>query len=463
MPDVPTVEALAAAGLDPAAVAAWAEGAPAPAGTLAADGPRFSAFWARSDQLLAGLPAKPERHAGQGRAAGLILAASRSARERFLAAHVEAVCDRAAGGRLLRVGALVEAASRVVPGLLPTAEQTAGEASRDLAAKEGREVDQGIFLAHVLARPRLGLDLCHAMLLPMPGSTELAERLAADGALDLGPARLVRRGRAVHLTAGNPRVLNAEDDTTLAAMEAAVDVAILDGASEIAVLRGAAVEHAKYAGRRVFGAGINLTRLYRGRIPFLWYLERDLGYVHKLLRGLARPDVPPDDVAGPGIEKPWIAAVDAFAIGGHCQLLLCMDFVVAASDAVLTLPARKEGIIPGLANLRLPRFVGDRIARQAIQHGRVLAAASPEGRLVCDEVVAPEEMDAAVERAVAGLTGSGVVGALGNRRALRVGAEPLDLFRRYCAVYAREQAHCHVSPALIDNLERHWGAASRRM
>jgi thioesterase DpgC len=30
------------------------------------------------------------------------------------------------------------------------------------------------------------------------------------------------------------------------------------------------------------------------------------------------------------------------------------------------------------------------------------------------------------------------------------------------AVYAREQAHCHFSPALIANLERHWDAANRR-
>ena len=37
-------------------------------------------------------------------------------------------------------------------------------------------------------------------------------------------------------------------------------------------------------------------------------------------------------------------------------------------DAYMTLPARKEGIIPGFANLRLPRFTGDRIARQAIQY-----------------------------------------------------------------------------------------------
>jgi thioesterase DpgC len=60
------------------------------------------------------------------------------------------------------------------------------------------------------------------------------------------------------------------------------------------------------------------------------------------------------------------------------------------------------------------------------------------------------------------MTGSGVVSAAGNRRAIRIGQEPLDLFRNYMAVYAREQAYCHFSPALIANLERHWNAQNRK-
>jgi enoyl-CoA hydratase/carnithine racemase len=176
---------------------------------------------------------------------------------------------------------------------------------------------------------------------------------------------------------------------------------------------------------------------------------------------VARPDAAPDDVHGEGIEKPWIAVVDCFAIGGHCQVLLTTDYVLAANDAYMTLPARKEGIIPGLANLRLPRFTGDRLARQLIQYERRLACDSPEGRLLCDEIAPAAEMDAAIERTVAGLTNSGAVSAVSNRRALRVGAEPLDLFRRYSSLYAREQAWCHFSPALIANLERYWDARNR--
>jgi (3,5-dihydroxyphenyl)acetyl-CoA 1,2-dioxygenase len=136
--------------------------------------------------------------------------------------------------------------------------------------------------------------------------------------------------------------------------------------------------------------------------------------------------------------------------------------VIAADDAYMTLPARKEGIIPGAANLRLPRFVGPRVARQAILGGRRLDCDSPEGRLICDEVVPAAEMDKAIEGLIALLTDSGVVSAAGNRRALRSGEEPLDQYRRYMAVYAREQAHCHFSPALIANLEKHWDAANRR-
>jgi (3,5-dihydroxyphenyl)acetyl-CoA 1,2-dioxygenase len=77
-------------------------------------------------------------------------------------------------------------------------------------------------------------------------------------------------------------------------------------------------------------------------------------------------------------------------------------------------------------------------------------------------VVPPAQMDAAIDRIVDRLTGSGVVSAAGNRRALRIEEEPLDAFRRYMAVYAREQAQCHFSPALIANLERNWDAANRR-
>ena len=129
----------------------------------------------------------------------------------------------------------------------------------------------------------------------------------------------------------------------------------------------------------------------------------------------------------------------------------------------MTLPARKEGIIPGAANLRLARYVGDRVARQAILAELRIDCASPEGRLICDYIAAPDAMDFEVTRLVNHVTGSGMVSAAGNRRALRIAEEPLDQFRRYMSVYAREQAHCHFSPALIANLEKFWNLRQKEI
>jgi len=260
----------------------------------------------------------------------------------------------------------------------------------------------------------------------------------------------------------NPRHLNAEDDTTLGATEVAVDLALLDPSIEVGVFRGGVVEHPRYAGRRIFGAGINLTHLYRGRVSYRFYIVRDLGYVNKLLRGLSsevhRPDEPEQTT-----EKLWIAAVETYAIGGACQLLHVVDHVIAERDARLFLPARKEGIIPGASNLRLPRAVGERLARQAILSGREFVAGTPEGDLLCDETVAASEVDAAIDARVEALTSSGLVNAAANRRAMRVGQEPLEVFQAYMATYCREQAVCHLSPALVENLERNWNAKERTL
>jgi thioesterase DpgC len=455
---------LRAGGIPDTAIDAWLAAAPEASGVLGEDARHYGVFWRVSDELIGHLPKKPARAAAHVAAADLVFHDARASRERFLRAHADAVYAACTHdhARFVRVGELVYVAAEMFPGLAPTREQVAAEAALLQRDKDGREIDQGLLLSHILGRARAGHHLCHAMLLPRPETPEHLARFAADGVLDLGAARVERRGRAAYLTARNPRYLNAEDNTTLDAMEIAVDVAILDPASDVAVLRGGPVEHPKYRGRNIFGAGINLTHLYRGRIPFVWFMQRDMGFVNKIMRGVAAPDVPPDDMSGQGTEKPWIAAVDAFAIGGHCQVLLTMDYVLAADDAYMTLPARKEGIIPGAANLRLTRFTGDRLARQLIQYERKLVCDSPEGRLICDEIAPAAEMDAALERVAAGLTSSGAVSAVGNRRAFRVAEEPLDLFRRYCALYAREQAFCHFSPALISNLERYWDARNRK-
>ena len=354
--------------------------------------------------------------------------------------------------RPVRLEDLVYEAAERVPGLAPTRAEIEQERTRKLADKERLELAQGLLLAEILAIPRTGLHLVESMLYPTELALQRLDELRANGTVDLGHARVTRRGRAGVLELCNPRHLNAEDGSTLAETEAAVDLVLLDPEIQVGVFRGGVVDHPRYAGERPFGAGINLTLLYHGLIDFLFYVVRDMGYVNKLYRGLAGPHA---------TEKLWIAAVEKFAIGGACQLTHVMDHVIAVRGVRLYLPARKEGIIPGASNLRLPRFVGDRAARQAILSGREWTAGDPDADLICDEVVEQDEIEDAIDRRIEALTSSGLINASANRAAMRAGEEPVDLFRQYMATYSREQAYCHLSPALVHNLEEHWNADRR--
>jgi thioesterase DpgC len=435
--------------------------APALAGDFGADRAAFGAFWTRAAALRAKLPPRAKRDADEQAAAQAILDAARGSRARFMRAHASTVYDTLTARRteFVRIDEVCRRASVEFPGLVPSKAELDAESGLMLQHKEGLEIDQGIFFSHILGDERSGMHLCHAMLLPRADSAARMAEFDRTGELDLPGVNLKRSGKASVLTIRNPRFLNAEDETTIPGLETAVDLALLDPKTEVCVLRGGTVEHPKYAGKRLFGAGINLTHLYQGKIRYLWYLIRDFGLVNKFYRGLAKPDVSPEEDS---IEKMFIAVVEGFAIGGHCQKLLTMDYVIAAQDAYMTLPARKEGIIPGAANLRLTRHVGARIARQAVLAELRIECDSAEGRLICDSIVAPAAMDAEIQRFVDLLTSSGMVSAAGNRRAFRADEEPLDAFRRYMSVYTREQAHCHFSPALIRNLEANWNAANRR-
>ncbi len=361
--------------------------------------------------------------------------------------------------RHLRVSELLYAAAERFPGVVPS--RAAIDAERQLLQKDkqGLEIAQGAFVARLLADPAIGLHLLHAMSLPTAGALARQETFERTGSADLGPVRVDRDGSIGTVTIQNLAVLNAEDDASVAALEVAVDLVLLDDRIEVGVLRGAVATHPKYEGRRILGSGINLTSLYEGQISLVEFMiERELGALNKMYRG--HGVLPFDEASEITREKPWLAALETFAIGGACQWLLVMDYVVADKGSYFNLPANKEGIIPGCAALRLPRLVGARLARQAVLLDRPFAVDEPEGRLVVDEVVEAEQVGERLERAAEMLTSVGTTALGGNRRTLRAAAEPLEEFRSYMSLYAREQALCLYSPGLIANLERNWRSAA---
>lgn len=420
--------------------------------------------------LLARLAPKSRRNAEEKAAGHALVHLLADAVWRFFRAYRKPIYDAltAQRTRALRVEELAWAGAELLPGILPTRAELAEESRLMQMDKDGLEIHQGLFFGQLLSDRDIGLHLCTAMLLPTPAALARLEEFRSRGRLDLGAVQLEAQGDAGYLYFNYPRYLNAEDDDTLAPQETACDLILLHPGLRMGVVRGAPVDHPKYRGRRIFSAGINLTRIYQGKQSYLFYLTRDMGLLNKMFRGLAatnpagvlelRADEPEQT-----LEKPWLAAVDGFAIGGGCQILLVMDYVIAEAGAYFNLPARKEGIIPGCANLRLPRYMGERLARQAIMFDKTFRVDDAESRTLVNEVFAREGMDQAVSACIANALGSGMVSAGGNRKAIRVQTEPMDTFRAYMATYAYEQAFCHLSEQLVHNLERHWNAKARRL
>ena len=440
------------------------------AATLPQDTQRIERVCRQGRDLLTRLPLRSKRNAGEKAAGHALVHLLADSAWRFFRAYrrpiYAALTHRRAGP--VRVEELAWQAADLLPGILPTRDDLAQESRSMQMDKDGLEIHQGLFFGQLLSDPEIGLHLCTAMLRPAPEALERLSEFQRTGKLDLGTVRVEAKGQAGYLYIHNPRYLNAEDDDTIGPLEVGCDLILLHPELRMGVLRGDAVEHPKHKGRRIFSSGINLTRIYQGKQSYLFYLTRDMGVVNKMYRGLAAVsptgsmEIHPDEPEGT-LEKPWLAVVDAFAIGGGCQLLLVMDYVIAESGAYFSLPARKEGIIPGCANLRLPRFMGERLARQAIMFDKTFRGDSPEAGALVNEVHPRERLDQAVDECVANAVGSGMVTAGGNRKAIRIQTEPLATFRSYMATYACEQAFCHVSEQLVHNLERHWNAKQRSL
>lgn len=392
----------------------------------------------RTAAILTALPEPGQRSPEQRAVATAAKSSARALRCQFMDANADAVYDELTDGRTryLRLAELAAAAAAAFPGLVPAADQLEAESLRPQAGKEGHEIDQGIFFSRVLGSPVAGPHLLDAMRRPTARALRLLPEFTRTGMADLGSVQLQRTREVARLTMCRGDCLNAEDNRQVDDMETAVDLALLDPAVTVGLVRGGEMSHPRYRGKRVFSAGINLKALHAGGISLVGFLlQRELGYMHKLLRGILASGG--ERWHSASIEKPWVAAIDGFAIGGGAQLLLVFDQVLAASDVYFSLPAADEGIIPGAANLRLARLAGTRLSRQVILTGRRIRVSEPDARLLVDEIVEPDELDTAVERCLARLQSPAVIA---NRRMLTIAEESQSEFLRYMAEFSLQQA-----------------------
>ncbi len=184
-----------------------------------------------------------------------------------------------------------------------------------------------------------------------------------------------RRNNVGLVTIDRPAILNALDMDTLAALDAAVTAAEADAAVHVVVFTG--------AGERAFVAGGDIADL-NSRQGLAHYLE--LGErLHTVFRRIEM------------LDKPTIAAVNGWALGGGTELLLCTDIRVAADSARFGLPEINLGLFPGAGgSQRLMRQIAPCKARELMFLGDRITAHDAERIGLVNKVVPAAELMASV-------------------------------------------------------------------
>jgi len=113
-------------------------------------------------------------------------------------------------------------------------------------------------------------------------------------------------------------------------------------------------------------------------------------------------------------EKIYVAVINGVCVAGGLELLLACDLVLAANTAQIGDGHLNFGQLPGAGgSQRLPRAVGLLRAKYLMLTGKLLTALEAEEFGLVNEVVAVEELDAALERLVAQLAEKSRAGLAG--------------------------------------------------
>lgn len=121
---------------------------------------------------------------------------------------------------------------------------------------------------------------------------------------------------------------------------------------------------------------------------------------------------------------PVVAAVNGFALGGGCELMLACDFAIASTKAKFGQPEVNLGIIAGFGGTqRLSRKVPYGIAMELLMNGDMIDAAEAHRIGLVNRVVEPEALIEETTNALKKILGRGPIAVANTKRAIQRGLD----------------------------------------
>lgn len=130
-----------------------------------------------------------------------------------------------------------------------------------------------------------------------------------------------------------------------------------------------------------FCSGLDVKELSHGNLTPDWFATWERGVM-----GLA------------DLDAITIAAIQGYCLGGGLQVALACDLLIAANNAVLSIPAVREGVVAALGPMRLARLIGAGPAKRLCLLGHRFTPEEGLALHLLSEVVPPEQLE---ERALA--------------------------------------------------------------
>lgn len=163
-------------------------------------------------------------------------------------------------------------------------------------------------------------------------------------------------GAVTVITLNRPQSLNALNSQVLEELIVAFSAFQADPAQLCAVLTG--------SGEKAFAAGADIKEMADKPATEFYAEDFFARWTSQLVKAT---------------RKPWIAAVNGFALGGGCELAMMADFIIASDTAKFGQPEIKLGVAPGMGgSQRLTRAVGKSKAMELCLTGRMMGAEEAE-------------------------------------------------------------------------------------